>query len=212
MLAVMLAGVVCPAAADSWPAAQIKEVFSASREWFVRVIPGTSVGDTVGFAGAPKGKYAQAEFYQRTPQRGYRLVGELTLKNPVAPVMFLVTDRGYLLTLDNWHNLGYGKVVAGYSPDGRSIFAYALSDLFSREEIDGFSHSVSSISWRTETVYVRDGQRSVYVGMDGKGTELIVEPETGAWQHCAWRGPSHLCRDRNDGRVWRGFREPAPRR
>jgi hypothetical protein len=38
------------AAADSWPAATIKEVFSNNRDWFVRIIPGKSVGDTVGFA------------------------------------------------------------------------------------------------------------------------------------------------------------------
>ena len=53
--------------ADSWPAAQVKEVFSASREWFVLVVPGKSVGETVGFASAPIGKHATAEFYRRSP-------------------------------------------------------------------------------------------------------------------------------------------------
>jgi hypothetical protein len=58
-----------PAHADEWISPQIKEVFSQSREWFVRVTPGTSVGETVGFAGAPKGKHATAEFYRRAPYR-----------------------------------------------------------------------------------------------------------------------------------------------
>jgi hypothetical protein len=197
-------------AADSWPAAQTKEVFCGSREWFVRVVPGTSIGETVGFAGAARGPYARAEFYKRNADRSYRLVKEITLLNPVAPVLFLVTDRGFLITFDNWHNMGFGKAVASYAPDGDVIASYQLSDLFSNDEISGFKHSISSIWWRTETVYVRDGQQSVYVALNDRGSELIVEPETGAWQYCAPRGSRHLCRDARDGR-WRPYQEPKLR-
>ena len=49
---------------DEWPAAVIREAFSQSRTYFVRVVPGKSVGDTVGFSGAPKGPFATAEFYR----------------------------------------------------------------------------------------------------------------------------------------------------
>ena len=126
------------ARADSWLPAQIKEVFSQSREWFVRVTPGDSLGDTVGFAGSPKGKPARAEFYRRARDRSYRLTQEITLHNPVAPVMFLVTDRGYLVTFDNWHNMGFGKVIVSYSPAGRVVFAGELKDLFWAEEIAMF--------------------------------------------------------------------------
>ena len=211
-LAVLAAVAERPAQADSWAAAQIKEVFSLSREWFVRVTPGSSIGETFGFAGAPKGKHATAEFYQRAADRSYRLVTEITLHNPVAPVAFLVTDRGYLLTLDNWHNMGYGKAIASYAPDGRGVFANELKDAFSREELDRFRRSVSSIWWRTETIYVRDGQQSIYIALDDKGSELIVEPETGGWRSCEWRSDKHQCRDSNSTRVWRPFREPALRR
>jgi hypothetical protein len=195
--------------ADSWAAAQTKEVFSQSREWFVRVIPGTSLGETVGFAGSPKGVHARAEFYRRASDRSYRLIQESPLHNPVAPVLFLVTDRGYLVTLDNWHNMGFGKVIASYSPDGRLAFAGELKELFSSDEIGKFPASVSSILWRTETVYVRDGQQSVYVALNDKGSELILEPETGRWQYCESRSGQHQCRDRNASRVWRSYREPA---
>ena len=181
--------------ADSWPAAQVKEVFSASREWFVCVVPGTSVGETVGFAGAPKGKHATAEFYRRAPDRSYRLAAKITLQNPVAPVLFLVTDRGYLLTLDNWHNMGFGKAVASMRPR-RLVFASELKDVFSESEVNAFKRSVSSIWWRTETVYVREGHQTIYIAMDDKGRELIVEPETGRWQQCEWRSKEmHQCRD-----------------
>ncbi|HSC30054.1 MAG TPA: hypothetical protein VLD67_22425 [Vicinamibacterales bacterium] len=197
------------AKADSWPAPVITEVFSASREWFVRVVPGRSLGDTVGFAGSPKGPYAKAEWYRRDRNRSYHLEREMTLANPVAPVKFLVTDRGYLVTLDNWHNMGYGTVVGSYAPDGRQVAAHRLETLFTPEEIAAFRTSVSSIWWRTDTVYVREGQRSVYVAVGEKGAELIVEPETGAWQYCESRGGKHLCRTMNDNREWRPYREPG---
>src|SRR5688572_15888482 len=126
---IALATVQSHVSADSWPGPQVKEVFSASREWFVRVTPGSSIGETFGFAGAPKGKHATAEFYRRAADRSYRLSQEITLVNPVAPVLFLVTDRGYLVTLDNWHNMGYGKAVASYAPDGRTVVAAQLKDI-----------------------------------------------------------------------------------
>jgi len=198
----------CTARADNWPAAQVKEVFSKSREWFVRVVPGESLGDTFGFAGSTKGAYARAEFYRRQQGRSYRLVQEIRLLNPVAPVLFFVTDRGYLTTLDNWHNMGYGKVVASYSPQGRLVSSYELKALFSAEEIQQFQHSVSSIWWRKDTAYVRSGQHSVYVVVDENGRELIFEPETGDWQYCSWRGDEHLCRNTNGGRTWKPYQEP----
>ena len=71
-----------------------REVFSGSREYFVRVIPGESTGDTVGFSGAKKGKYAAAEFYRRSNDRSYKLAAEITLLNPVAPAEFFVSDAG----------------------------------------------------------------------------------------------------------------------
>jgi len=44
----MLALVALPIAqGDEWPAAVIREVFSQSRSYFVRVVPGKSYGDTV---------------------------------------------------------------------------------------------------------------------------------------------------------------------
>lgn len=196
---------------DSWPAAQVREVFSQSREWFVRVTPGTSLGDTVGFKSAAKGRYASAEFYRRGEDRSYRLTREATLHNPIAPVDFLVTDRGYLVTIDNWHNAGFGTVLAAYSPEGTVVFSSRLQDLFSPDEIERFRHSISSIWWRNGTAYVRDGQQSIYVGVEPESAGVILEPETGRWQYCEPRSGTHLCRSSNADRVWRAFREPALR-
>ena len=186
------------ARADDWAAPRTREVFSASREWFVRVTPG--------------GKRATAEFYRRAADRSYRLLTETPLLNPVAPVLFVVTDRGYLVTFDNWHNMGYGKAVASYAPDGRHVLAAELRDLFPAAQIASFRTSVSSIWWRTETVYIRDGQQSVYVAMDDTGTSLLLEPETGAWQHCRWKGKDYLCRSSTVPDARRPFVEPVLRK
>jgi len=114
---------------DQWPAAQVREVWSPSRDHFVRVTPGTGVGETVGFSGAPTGPAATAEFYRRASDRSYRPVWMVSLVNPVAPSDAFLTDRGYLATLDDWHNMGYGKVVAFYAPTGARVRTYALADL-----------------------------------------------------------------------------------
>jgi hypothetical protein len=97
--------------ADEWPGPIVREVFSESRDWFVRVVPGTSVGNTFGFAGGAKN--------------------------------------------------------------------------------------------------VRQGQQALYIALDDKGTELIFETETGAWQFCEWRAnKQHLCRTTNGNRKWTGYVEP----
>ena len=197
--------------ADSWPGAVVREVFSESRDCFVRIVPGTSIADTVGFAGSQKGPYAKAEFYRRQADRSYRLMTERTLVNPVAPVAFFVTNRGYLATLDNWHNMGYGKIAAFYSPEGVLIRSYELSDLFTAEEIGRFSESVSSIWWRKEMTSVREGQQSLYVMVDDKGSELIFETDTGAWQFCQTRNGRHQCRTTNADRKWQAYVEPKLR-
>jgi hypothetical protein len=195
-------------AADDWPAAKVREVFSDSRDWFVRVTPGTSLGELVGFAGALRGRRATALFFRRLADGSYRKAREITTRNPVAPVDFVVTDRGFLVTLDNWHNRGYGNAVGVYSAAGNVVASLELKDLFSADEIAAFQHSESSIAWRRDTVYVRQGQQSVYVALDQKGRELIVEVGTGRWQICEPRG-THLCRDSNAPRTWRPYREPA---
>jgi len=198
------------AQADDWPSPVIREVFSQSRAYFVRVVPGKSIGDTFGFSGAAKGPYATAEFYRLEKDRSYRLAATSPLLNPVAPVDFFVTDSGYLITLDNWHNTGYGKVVAFYTPLGKTIRAYELSDLFTKSEIEGFGHSVSSIQWRKSSgAYIRPGGDTLNITINDKGAGIIFELN-GAYQYCETRAGNFQCRVANQDRTWRAFREPNP--
>jgi hypothetical protein len=134
--------------ADDWPAARPITVFTDKADRFIRILPGRSIGDLVGFSGAPKGPYATAELYARGPDRSYVLTREVRLVNPVAPVNVLLAPDGSFITFDNWHNLGYGPVVAIYKPDGSLVRTYQLEDLYSPQKISALPMSVSSRSWR----------------------------------------------------------------
>jgi hypothetical protein len=210
-IAAMALAFAAPARADSWAKPVVREIFSASRDHFVRVIPGTNLGDTVGFAGSPKGANATAEYYHRQADRSYKLTATVRLLNPVAPVDFFVTDAGRLATIDNWHNRGYGSVVALYDARGKLVKAYALTDLFAKAEIDAVPHSVSSIAWHQGPAYINRDQRTLYM-MISSGRDLVIGLETGRFAFCEQRHGKELCRSSNEGRKWVNYREAVPER
>ena len=197
----LLTCVAATARADSWAAPTVTEVFSASRDHFVRITPGKSLGDTIGFAGSEKGPYAAAEFYARQPDRSYRLIHSATLLNPVAPVRFFVSNDGGLATVDNWHNAGFGKVVAIYDPTGKLVKAYELTELFPRALVDAMPHSVSSIHWRGQAAYVRDDQRTLYVHAANEGG-FLFGLETGRFTYCENHQGKQRCRTANGDDAW----------
>ena len=209
-LAVLLC-VATPAHADSWANPVVREIFSANRDHFVRVIPGSSIGDTIGFAGAGKGAYATAEYYQRQADKSYQLMHSATLLNPVAPVDVFVSNDGRLVTVDNWHSRGYGKVLAVYDPAGRLVKAYELADLFARDEIDASPHSVSSIAWHQGPVYLNQDQRTLYLMIAG-GRDLVLGLETGRYAYCETRAGQYLCRNSNADRRWLPYAQAVPGR
>jgi hypothetical protein len=108
--------------------------------------------------------------------------------------------------------MGYGTIVAFYSPDGKLVRSHALGDLFPASEIDKLPHSVSSIWWRKPVAYVRADQQTLYVSADDSGREFIFETESGAYQFCETREGAYRCRSSNDPRQWRGYVDPPPRR
>lgn len=187
--------------ADGWAAPQVREIFSANRDHFVRVTPGTSIGDTFGFAGAPKGAFAMAEYYRRQPDGSYKPMQKVTLLNPVAPVDVFVADGGHLVTVDNWHNRGYGKILAVYDADGKLVRAYELTDLFLKAEIDSHPHSISSRAWHQGPVYLNKDQRTLYM-MISSGRDLILRIETGRYVYCETRESQYRCRNSNAERLW----------
>jgi len=211
-LVAFVCAVAGSAGADSWARPQVKEVFSESRDHFVRVIPGGNPGETVGFHGAGKGANATAEFYQRQADHSYRLTQAIRLLNPVAPVDFFVSNNGQLATIDNWHNLGYGSVVAVYDAQGEIVKAYALEDLFSGAEIAAFGRSVSSSrQWRRGPAYINQDQHTLYVMIES-GRDLIIGLQTGHFAYCETRDGKYLCRNSNDQRRWLPYTPAVPER
>jgi hypothetical protein len=187
--------------ADSWARPRIREVFSESRDHFVRILPGESLGDTVGFAGEKQGRYATAEFYRRARDRSYQLVAQVSLLNPVAPVEVLVADSGHVVAVDNWHNVGYGKVVAIYDAHGTLIRAYELRELFQPTEIQRFPQSVSSIHWRHGPVYIRPDQTTALITVSS-GADVLFGLETGQFKYCESQDRAYRCRMANEPREW----------
>jgi hypothetical protein len=186
-----LAGLVAaPARPDDWPGPRPVGVFSADGARFARIVPGSAVGDTVGFAGAAKGPYARAELYARQADRAYRLVADVTLANPVAPVEALISNDGHLIALDNWHNAGYGAVVAIYDPAGRLRGSWRLEDLYDAKRLADIPRSVSSRWWRcAPTGFVDPStQRQVYVPERLGGT-FVFTLATGAFTYAAGQAP-----------------------
>ena len=180
-------GLSAHVAADDWPAPQVREVFSANRSYFVRITPGESWGETWGFAGQKVGRHAQAQFFGEQPDKSYRLEATVDLPNPVAPVDFFVSNKGDLVTVDNWHNRGYGAVLVLVHFDGKLVKAYKLTDLFTKKEIDTFSQSVSSILWHKGATFVNEEQNIFYMGYREAPDyrELILKLKDGSVTMCA---------------------------
>jgi len=181
-LSLMFVLLLMPAAvgADSWPGPVTLTRFSDDGRFFVRITPGSSVGDTYGFAGEPKGPYASAQFYALQADGSYRLVKRTSLLNPIAPVDAIVTKRGYLVTFDNWHNLGFGKVLAVYGPSGDPIASYTLEQLYSADQLRRIRQSVSSRYWRCAPFHFVDPaeQTQLYV-REALGGDFVLTIATG---------------------------------
>jgi Gram-negative bacterial TonB protein C-terminal len=92
----------------------------------------------------------KAVLFERKLFRNHRLA-EIDLLNDVAPVEVLVADSGQrIVTLDNWHLMGYGPTtVVIYRSDSSIVRAMGLDDFLTTNDIANLPRSVSSIHWRT---------------------------------------------------------------
>lgn len=144
-----------PARADEWASPQEMALSSRNGLYNVRILPGNSTGDKIGFAVAGKGEYARAVL------KGPEIRGELTfpLLNPVAPVEAVLLDDGSVITFDNWHNIGYGKVMVLYDRAGQVRWSHELESLLSADVRRRIPQSVSSRWWRKHPLEWRLEQR-----------------------------------------------------
>ena len=179
--------------ADSWALPSKREYYSSDRKYRLDVIPKKlesqlkyfeDKGERKPDAGAVKGlkdNRAKAIFFVRE-SIGYTKKAEFPLVNEVSPVSALVSEEGnYLVTFDNWHAVGYGDdVVVIYRSDGTLIKKFSLEDLFTKADIDSFSHSVSSIWWGGEH-YIDNKKGILYLkaGREDETRQLGIELATG---------------------------------
>jgi hypothetical protein len=180
ILLACLAFAALTARADSWISPSETGAVSADGRVVVRVTPGESWGEAVGFEGAPKGKHARATFY-RLDEAGaaFARQREQELLNPVMPVVFAVANDGTLATVDNWHNVGYGPVLVVYAPSGEVVKSYALKDLYSEEQMRQFPISVSSVWWRCSQPPAIEPS-GAFAFIDRLGQRVAVDLVTGA--------------------------------
>jgi hypothetical protein len=169
------------ARADQWITATESAAVSPDGRLVVRVIPGESWGETVGFAGAPKGAHARARYYRlEESQSRFVFYQERELVNPIKPVVFALANDGTLASLDNWHNAGYGPVLVIYAPSGEIVKSYELKDLYSEAQIAKFPISVSSIWWRCQPVAPAIEPNGALAFADALGQRVAVDLATGA--------------------------------
>jgi hypothetical protein len=175
---------------DDWPGAQSQTVFSADGRRFVRLLPGTAWGDTIGFAGARKGPYARGQFYALQSDRSYRLVADVALLNPVAPVDAILTNRGELVTFDNWHNFGFGAVVAIYDPTGAVRASYTLEQLYDAAKLSAVPRSTSSRWWRCRPFgFVDPGSETSLYVREHLGGEFVFSLTAPSFEYRAGQAP-----------------------
>lgn len=160
-----------PSCADSWMLPTITTYTSCSGNARITVTPRdleSQLGyfeDKVGKvdpAGQKKGgaRAANARL-ERLTDRRWQPVWERRIANDVAPVSAIVRDDGeYAVTFDDWHGTGYGQnAVVIYGAGGKLVRALALSDVVPAGYIEALPHSVSSIRWRGDPRFSRDGRR-----------------------------------------------------
>ena len=174
IVAVLSLFVTSVADADSWASAQPIAAVSDDTKWLVRVVPGESVGDVFGFAGAPTGPYAEATLFRYDEDlESYSEIRKYRTRNPVSPVEIHVTNEGWLIALDNWHNFGIGIVLAAYDTNGDVVRTFTLSDILSSDNVEKLDRSVSSIWWRCGTAIIDPVEKRVGV-WDSLGRALSI--------------------------------------
>ncbi len=180
---------VAPAHADSWLPANIQARASVNGNFVIRIIPGKSMDDVYSGSGMPKTVHATAEWY-RFNGTSYEKARTVTLPNPISPVDIELTDRGVLVTIDNWHNLGTGNVLAIYTPSGKVVRKFKLSDLYSHNDIARLPHSTSSIQWRCPGLSTFLESANTLLVNDSIGGRFVFNLDSGTFDYQQRQDPA----------------------
>jgi len=167
------------AIADSWLPAESTSIISKSGKFVVNIEPGVSLGEVYGFGGEKIGQHAIARYY-RYRNDAYEKYSEFDLLNPISPVIAEVANNGNLITIDNWHNIGYGNVIVIYSSKGQVIKKYSLSDIYKESDLGGMERTISSLWWRCNEIPPSMERRNRnYIIHDFAGNKFFLDVKSG---------------------------------
>ncbi len=182
---VFVFGLATHAAADSWRLPEKTTQLSSDGRWRFTATPRELSSqldyfrDKVdgkdkagGGTGGPRSAHGHLE--QRAGD-DWITAWDKDLLNDVAPVDVLVANSGRVVTLDNWHSMGYGDhVVVVYDNAGGTVCSLALDDLFPIVVVDQFPRSVSSIRWRDRPRF-SNGEQTLALTIASPGPQPEVE-------------------------------------
>ena len=157
---------------DTWLPPKITRYFSENGNFMLKVIPRSIPGKFYEWieAGPSEKKnftakdttivHCHAIFYQVLGDGDTLKIWKKQLINELAPVTALVSNDGQrVVTLDNWHAMGYGvDVMAVYNELGELVKRYSLDD-FTLFPLNEYSRSISSIWWRCGAEMIDNGQK-----------------------------------------------------
>jgi hypothetical protein len=170
---------------DEWMAPRVRNIFSANGVYVVRVVPGTNTTN-LGCAGTlpSSARPARGEFYAQGADRGFRLLADVELRNPVSPVDGVVTNTGHLVTFDDWFCKGYGGVIAVYGSRGDLIRRIRIDQLYDPSMLVQLPRSTSSRSWRCPVQTAGTDGDTVTV-FEQLGGAFVLDARTGAFEYRA---------------------------
>jgi hypothetical protein len=175
---------------DEWRVPTVQNIFSDNGRFFVRLLPGTRPYETeCGASGTPKSAgNARGQFYAQDDDRGFRLVADIELRNPISPVYAVVTDSGNLVTFDNWFCMGYGDAIAVYESAGTLVRSIPLSELYP-STFSAIPRSRSGLSWRCSVFVSPSPDPGTIAMFDHRGGAFIVDGQTGRFEYRAGNAP-----------------------
>ncbi len=179
------------ARADSWGPPQPMLASSEDGRWYVISNPGDDyrtgrlllVRRAPGKA--PRGPlYGSGDVFEQAapiePSEGDVVVARADGHMPM-DVRCLNGGQGFVL-FDTHGGVGTGIVLARYDGEGRRLWTRKLPDLFTPLQIQGFTHTVSSIWW-SSGLWIDEAQGAVIVVYELLGPQLLeVDLATGRHQ------------------------------
>jgi hypothetical protein len=150
--------------ADSWLPPKTRYYYSTNKNYYFEVIP--------LLLDRPKSNdnYCKGTLYESIKGTPDKAVWTKQLMNDVSPSRVFVTNNGkYVITFDNWANVGYGNdVVVIYGKEGNLIKSFALEDIISSHDFEEYvTYSISSRWWGANH-YINEEEEILVLVLESK--------------------------------------------